>query len=211
MRPGSPGRAIERHHAQRTPMTDTTITPITPAASTRRLRRVVVALAATVASFAGAFGFVPTTASAVMGGLPTNAMAPVVTTSAREALANYDEWVATQDPAAVSQLRLVSHADRPVRSHRDRVSRAGDGDRVGVHPDRTPTGRARGDDPGRRPVPHEHQPGRRRIRLLRVDHLRVGEGRRAADPSEHQPVRRAGTGSIAPPPRPAISCSTRVT
>jgi cell wall-associated NlpC family hydrolase len=35
-----------------------------------------------------------------MGGLPTNAMAPVVTTSARAALANYDEWVATQDPAA---------------------------------------------------------------------------------------------------------------
>ncbi|MGA7759086.1 MAG: NlpC/P60 family protein [Ilumatobacteraceae bacterium] len=81
-------------------MTDTTITPITPAVSTRRLRRVVVALAATVASFAGAFAFAPTTASAVMGGLPTNAMAPVVTTSAREALANYDEWVATQDPAA---------------------------------------------------------------------------------------------------------------
>ena len=81
-------------------MTDTTITAITPAVSTRRLRRVVVALAATAASFAGALAFAPPTASAVMGGLPTNAMAPVVTTSAREALANYDEWVATQDPAA---------------------------------------------------------------------------------------------------------------
>ena len=84
-------------------MTDTPIItpmPPTPAVTTRRLRRVVVALAATAASFTGALAFAPTTASAAMGGLPTNAMAPVVTTSAHEALANYDEWVATQDPAA---------------------------------------------------------------------------------------------------------------
>ncbi len=84
-------------------MTDTTtspLPPVTPAVSTRRLRRIVLALAATAASFTGALAFTPTTASAVMGGLPTNAMAPVVTTSARAALANYDEWVATQDPAA---------------------------------------------------------------------------------------------------------------
>ncbi len=84
-------------------MTDTPTTPLTPVASgtpVRRLRRIVVALAATAASLTGAVALAPTTASAVMGGLPTNAMAPVVTTSAREALANYDEWVATQDPAA---------------------------------------------------------------------------------------------------------------
>ncbi len=84
-------------------MTDTPIItpmPPTPAVTTRRLRRVVVALAATAASFTGALAFAPTTASAAIGGLPTNAMAPVVTTSAHEALANYDEWVATQDPAA---------------------------------------------------------------------------------------------------------------
>jgi cell wall-associated NlpC family hydrolase len=84
-------------------MTDTTTSPlpsVTPAVSTRRLRRIVLALAATAASFTGALAITPATASAVMGGLPTNAMAPVVTTSARAALANYDEWVATQDPAA---------------------------------------------------------------------------------------------------------------
>jgi cell wall-associated NlpC family hydrolase len=37
---------------------------------------------------------------AVQGGLPTNTMAPVVTTSARQALAEYDEWAATGDPTA---------------------------------------------------------------------------------------------------------------
>ncbi len=39
-------------------------------------------------------------ASAVRGGMETNAMAPIVTSSARQALANYDEWTATADPAA---------------------------------------------------------------------------------------------------------------
>jgi cell wall-associated NlpC family hydrolase len=81
-------------------MTEPLLTATSPAAPTHRLRRLVVALAATAASFTGALAFSPTTASAVMGGLPTNAMAPVVTTSARQALANYDEWVTTQDPAA---------------------------------------------------------------------------------------------------------------
>jgi cell wall-associated NlpC family hydrolase len=33
-------------------------------------------------------------------GLETNAMAPIVTSSARQALAQYDEWVATSDPSA---------------------------------------------------------------------------------------------------------------
>ncbi len=37
---------------------------------------------------------------AVQGGLPTNTMAPVVTTSAREALVNYDLWAATGDASA---------------------------------------------------------------------------------------------------------------
>jgi cell wall-associated NlpC family hydrolase len=40
------------------------------------------------------------TASAASAPLATNAMAPVVTTSARQALDNYDVWVATKDAAA---------------------------------------------------------------------------------------------------------------
>jgi cell wall-associated NlpC family hydrolase len=82
-------------------MTEPLLTTPTPdAPRRRRVRRIVVALAAATASFTGALALSPATASAATGGLPTNAMAPVVTTSAREALANYDAWVATQDPAA---------------------------------------------------------------------------------------------------------------
>ncbi len=40
------------------------------------------------------------TVSAMSGPLATNAMAPVVTTSARQALDSYAEWVATDDPGA---------------------------------------------------------------------------------------------------------------
>lgn len=40
-------------------------------------------------------------AGAVTGPLATNAMAPVVTTSARQALDSYERWVATSDPAAM--------------------------------------------------------------------------------------------------------------
>ena len=86
-------------------MTHTTPTPtgISPCPTRIRLvrvRRIVVALAATAALCAGFVAADPTTAAAAQGGLETNAMAPVVTSSAREALANYDEWVATDNAAA---------------------------------------------------------------------------------------------------------------
>ena len=86
-------------------MTHTTPTPTgLPTCPTRtrlvRVRRIVVALAATAAVCAGVVAADPTTAAAAQGGLETNAMAPVVTSSAREALASYDEWVATDNAAA---------------------------------------------------------------------------------------------------------------
>ena len=86
-------------------MTHTTPTPIsTPSCPTRtrlvRVRRVVVALAAAAAVCTGVIATDPTTADAAQGALETNAMAPVVTTSARAALASYDEWVANSNPVA---------------------------------------------------------------------------------------------------------------
>ena len=86
-------------------MTETFITPIPQAAAShvapmRRMRRIAFAVAATAASLTGALALAPATASAAQGGLPTNAMAPVVTTSAQAALESYDEWAATQSPAA---------------------------------------------------------------------------------------------------------------
>ena len=86
-------------------MTHTTPTPtLTSSCPTRprlvRVRRLVVALAAATAVCAGVIATDPTTAEAAQGALETNAMAPVVTTSAREALASYDEWVAKSDPGA---------------------------------------------------------------------------------------------------------------
>ena len=58
-------------------------------------RAVVIGLAVTAATVAGSLAVTDDTASAVSGPLETNAMAPVVTTSARQALDSYDQWVAT--------------------------------------------------------------------------------------------------------------------
>jgi cell wall-associated NlpC family hydrolase len=64
------------------------------------VRRIVVTLAATAAACTGVIATAPTTAAAAQGALETNAMAPVVTTSARAALASYDEWVENTSPGA---------------------------------------------------------------------------------------------------------------
>lgn len=48
----------------------------------------------------GVTGTDATPVEAAQAALPTNAMAPIVTTSAREALASHDEFLATNDPAA---------------------------------------------------------------------------------------------------------------
>lgn len=64
------------------------------------LRTVVLGVAATAAATTLSFAMTPATASAMpaalpANALPTNAMAPVVTASARQALASFDELVAT--------------------------------------------------------------------------------------------------------------------
>jgi hypothetical protein len=108
-------------------MTDLSLTSPTPAphrSSPKRLvgvRRTLAVAAATLASLTGVVALAPGSASAeplltepllteplltgplvaVQGGLPTNTMAPVVTTSAREALVNYDLWVASGDASAL--------------------------------------------------------------------------------------------------------------
>ena len=86
-------------------MTPTTPTPtvISPCPTRTRLvrfRRILVALAATAAVCTGVVATDPTTAAATTGALETNAMAPFVTASAREALASYDDWVATGNAAS---------------------------------------------------------------------------------------------------------------
>ena len=63
------------------------------------IRGAVIGLAVTAATVMGTVAVGGDTASAISGPLPTNAMAPVVTTSARQALQSYDEWVATKDPS----------------------------------------------------------------------------------------------------------------
>ncbi|HSL75266.1 MAG TPA: NlpC/P60 family protein [Ilumatobacteraceae bacterium] len=72
-----------------------------PPAAARLLRRF-----ALVGLLAVTFGVAstvvePPAVEAAQAALPTNAMAPVVTSSAREALASYDEYLATDDPAAL--------------------------------------------------------------------------------------------------------------
>lgn len=61
-------------------------------------RAVVIGLAVTTTTaVVGTLAVSDDTASAVSGPLATNAMAPIVTTSARRALDSYDEWVANGD------------------------------------------------------------------------------------------------------------------
>jgi cell wall-associated NlpC family hydrolase len=64
------------------------------------VRTVLLAGLLAAAALAGSFAIADDTASAMTGPLPTNAMAPVVTTSARQALDSYDAWIATDDAAA---------------------------------------------------------------------------------------------------------------
>jgi cell wall-associated NlpC family hydrolase len=60
-----------------------------------------VAVTAVTASIVGGtVAATSTPVAAAQGGLPTNAMAPVVTSSARQALVSYDQWIATNSPAA---------------------------------------------------------------------------------------------------------------
>jgi len=64
------------------------------------LRVVLVGAALAAASLVGIVAVPGDTASAMTGPLATNAMAPVVTTSARQALDSYNQWVATDEAAA---------------------------------------------------------------------------------------------------------------
>ena len=64
------------------------------------LRAILVGLIVTAATVVGTLAVADDTASAVSGPMATNAMAPIVTTSARQALDSYDRWVATDDAAA---------------------------------------------------------------------------------------------------------------
>jgi cell wall-associated NlpC family hydrolase len=63
-------------------------------------RALVLGAMITIATVVGTLAVEDTTASAVSAPLATNAMAPVVTTSARQALDSYDRWTATDDAAA---------------------------------------------------------------------------------------------------------------
>jgi cell wall-associated NlpC family hydrolase len=64
------------------------------------LRAAVLGVAVATVALVGVVTAPADTASAMSGPLATNAMAPVVTTSARQALDSYDEWVATDDQGA---------------------------------------------------------------------------------------------------------------
>jgi len=64
------------------------------------LRSVVLGFAVTAATVVGTVAVGGDTASAASVPMATNAMAPVVTTSARQALDSYDQWAATDDAAA---------------------------------------------------------------------------------------------------------------
>ena len=65
------------------------------------VRATLVGLTVTVAAVIGVIAVTDETASAVEGPMATNAMAPVVTTSARQALDSYDQWMATDDASAL--------------------------------------------------------------------------------------------------------------
>ncbi len=63
------------------------------------VRALVLGIMISAVTMVGTLAVTDGTASAMSGPLPTNAMAPVVTTSARQALDSYDRWEAGNDPA----------------------------------------------------------------------------------------------------------------
>ena len=63
-------------------------------------RATLLGIVITAATVIGAIAVAPDTAEAVSAPLATNAMAPVVTTSAEQALASYDRWIVTNDASA---------------------------------------------------------------------------------------------------------------
>lgn len=67
---------------------------------TRLVRSSIVGCLVAAAAAIGTVAVDSETATATGGRLETNAMAPIVTTSAREALQAYDEWVATKSSSA---------------------------------------------------------------------------------------------------------------
>jgi cell wall-associated NlpC family hydrolase len=81
--------------AGRPPTADTPRSPLGAA-----LRTVLVGIVVTAATVLGAVAVADDTAVAASTPLATNAMAPVVTTSAEQALHNYDRWKATDDASA---------------------------------------------------------------------------------------------------------------
>jgi cell wall-associated NlpC family hydrolase len=71
----------------------------------RRVRRLLVAVtAATAVVVGGTVAASPAPVAATTRGLPTNAMASVVTSSAQLALASHDEWVVSKDSAALRRF-----------------------------------------------------------------------------------------------------------
>lgn len=76
--------------------------PLARGSARRRhlLRTALVGGAVAVTALAGSIAASAPSASATNARLETNVMAPIVTTSARQALAAYDEWVATSEPSA---------------------------------------------------------------------------------------------------------------
>lgn len=64
------------------------------------LRAIVLGSVITAATVVGTLAVADETASATGAPMATNAMAPIVTSSARQALDSYDRWVATDDAAA---------------------------------------------------------------------------------------------------------------
>ncbi len=63
-------------------------------------RAIVLGVVVTLATVVGTLAVGDSTASAASDPLATNAMAPVVTASARQALDSYDEWLATKNATA---------------------------------------------------------------------------------------------------------------
>ncbi len=64
------------------------------------VRSAALGIAVTAAAVVGTVAVADDTVSAASTPLATNAMAPVVTTSAKQALDNYDRWIATDDASA---------------------------------------------------------------------------------------------------------------
>ena len=194
-----------------TPAGDATGSESLGTADRRTIRLAAGVISSVAAALAATTGLLALGGTAGAEALPTNALAPQVVMMANEAIASLDEFAVTGDP-----VDFLDYKEDRTETARLAAQQLGYGEVDMIRAwSSTPLDHQRAVLAAMTqvgvPYRSQHQPGRRRVRLFRPHHLRLGQGRRRAVPPERHADQRGGTARPDSPPRPATSSSTRAT